>query len=259
MDESVLVIDKAVGPSSFDVVREVRHWTRIKKVGHAGSLDPFATGVLVVLTGKATKLSNALINADKRYQATLKLGEATDSMDCTGSKVETQEVPQLTADRVAETLASFQGEWHQVPPMHSAKKVKGVRLYELARKNISIERKPIAVMLYEVKLLSFSNGLVKFEVHCSKGTYIRSLGDEIARRLGTVGHLTELRRLSCGSFSIDQSLTLDQLKQGGSSWQSEAYRNYVKLLSAEGVVRHHNASKISHLPTEPNSDMSFLN
>lgn len=278
MDESVIVIDKGAGPSSFDVVREVRRWTKIKKVGHAGSLDPFATGVLVVLTGKATKLSNALLNADKRYEAVIKLGEATDSMDCTGKVIETCQVPQLTQAQIEQVLTSFEGQWNQIPPMYSAKKVQGVRLYELARKNISIDRQAIPVQLYSVRFVSFEAPFLKFQVHCSKGTYVRSLGDEIAKKLGTVGHLTELRRLSCGRFTLEQSLTLDAFKQSESSWQPEAYRNYVKLLTAEGVVRtqkpYSNESvggrqkpensnlsprEFSHLPTKSNNDMSFLN
>jgi tRNA pseudouridine55 synthase len=263
MDEAVLVIDKTAGPSSFDVVRKVRNYVRIKKVGHAGSLDPFATGVLVLLTGKATKLSNALLNADKKYQAVIKLGESTDSMDCTGQVVETMPIPELTEGQVREVLKAFEGEWSQIPPMFSAKKVQGVRLYELARKNISIKREPIPVQLYQLELLNFGGGYLKFQVHCSKGTYVRSLADEIARRLGTVGHLTELRRLTCGNFSLEESVTVDQLVAGAAEWKAQGHRNYLKLLSAEGLIRTHNAgfeaSRSSHLPRHGNNDMSFLN
>jgi len=147
MDEAVLVIDKVAGPTSFDIVKQVRKFTRIKKVGHAGTLDPFATGALVLLTGRATKLSNALINADKRYQAVIKLGEATDSLDHTGKIVESCPVPALEAEQVKQILRGFIGEWKQMPPMFSAKKVQGVRLYELARKNITVKREPISVQL----------------------------------------------------------------------------------------------------------------
>lgn len=263
MDEAVLVIDKTAGPSSFDIVRKVRNYVRIKKVGHAGSLDPFATGVLVLLTGKATKLSNALLNADKKYQAVIKLGEATDSMDCTGQVVESLPVPELTEIQVKSVLKSFEGEWNQIPPMYSAKKVQGVRLYELARKNISIKREPIPVQLFQLDLLGLGDGFLKFQVHCSKGTYIRSLADEISRRLGTVGHLTELRRLTCGNFSLDESMTVEQLVAGAAEWKSQGHRNYLKLLSAEGVVRPRStgfeASQSTYLPRHSNNDMSFLN
>jgi tRNA pseudouridine55 synthase len=263
MDEAVLVIDKTAGPSSFDIVRKVRNYVRIKKVGHAGSLDPFATGVLVLLTGKATKLSNALLNADKKYQAVIKLGEATDSMDCTGQVVETLPIPQLTETQVKEVLKSFEGEWNQIPPMFSAKKVQGVRLYELARKNISIKREPVPVQLFQLELLGLGEGFLKFQVHCSKGTYIRSLADEISRRLGTVGHLTELRRLTCGNFSLEESVTVEQLVAGTEDWKPQGHRNYLKLLSAEGVVTTRPArfesSQSTHLPRHGNNDMSFLN
>lgn len=278
MENGVLIIDKTIGPSSFDVVREIRKWTAIKRVGHAGSLDPFATGVLVILTGKATKLSNALLNADKRYRAVIKLGEATDSMDCTGQVTSQEAIPALSVESIKTCLASFVGEWLMTPPMYSAKKVQGVRLYELARKNITIKREPIPVELYDLKLVSFDGTFLEFEVHCSKGTYIRSLGDEIAKRLGTLGHLTALRRLSCGPFSIEQSLTVDSLKNSAPDWQQEAYRNYVKLLSAEGVVRpkvplysesknglgmrdesEMSHSQFSHLPRPGNNDMSYVN
>lgn len=278
MENGVLVIDKSVGPSSFDVVREVRKVTGIKRVGHAGSLDPFATGVLVVLTGKATKLSNALLNADKRYQAVIKLGQSTDSMDCTGKVIGEADVPTLTFDEVKACLDSLRGEWSMVPPMFSAKKIQGVRLYELARKNMVVQREPILVQLYDLKMISFDGGLLTFEVHCSKGTYIRSLGDEIAKRLGTLGHLIELRRLSCGPFVIEQSVSVEQLKENRADSMGTAYLNYLKLLSVEGVVRTQpvrpspgvpkeessaslglSSNKISHLPRTTNNDMSFVN
>jgi len=259
MDEAVLVIDKMAGPSSFDVVRKVREFTKIKKVGHAGTLDPFATGALVLLTGRATKLSNALINADKRYQAVIKLGQSTDSMDLTGKVLETLPVPEINSFQVETVLESLRGEWLQTPPMFSAKKVQGVRLYELARKNITIKRDSIPVQLYDLKLISLGPETLKFEVHCSKGTYIRCLADEIARKLGTVGHLIELRRLSCGNFSLEGSLTVEQLERDGGDWQSVGYRNYVKLLTAEGVVRSHKTSPSTHLPRWGNNDMSIHN
>lgn len=279
MENGVLVIDKSVGPSSFDVVREVRKVTGIKRVGHAGSLDPFATGVLVVLTGKATKLSNALLNADKRYQAVIKLGQSTDSMDCTGKVNAEADVPSFRPDEVKACLDSFRGEWSMVPPMFSAKKIQGVRLYELARKNMVVQRDPILVQLYDLKMISFDGGSLTFEVHCSKGTYIRSLGDEIAKRLGTLGHLSELRRLSCGPFFIEQSLSVEQLKENRADSMGAAYLNYLKLLSVEGVVRTQpvrhspgvtkegersssfglSSNKISHLPRTTNNDMSFVN
>src|SRR5687767_15104003 len=153
VQESVLVIDKPPGPSSFDVVRKVKPLVNGLKVGHAGSLDPFASGVLVLLIGRATKLSNALLNADKSYRAVVKLGESTDTMDCTGTVLETKPVPALTQAQVEACLKGFEGEWLQTPPMYSAKKIKGVRLYHLARQNISVRRLPIPVQLYRMELL----------------------------------------------------------------------------------------------------------
>jgi len=234
MNEMVLVIDKEDGPTSFDVVRRVKNILGgDTKVGHAGSLDPFATGVLVVLTGKATKLSDALLTADKAYRATVQLGESTDTMDRTGKVEKTEPVPELTEEKVKQTLQGLQGEWMQTPPMYSAKKVHGVRLYELARQNIRVRRPPIAVQLHRMDYLAYANGVLEFEVTCSKGTYIRSLAEEIGVRLGTVGHLKELRRLSCGEFLLSDSVTLANLESDLHEWRNRGFANYKKLLRAE--------------------------
>ncbi len=251
MNEMVLVVDKADGPTSFDVVRRVKHILGNEtKVGHAGSLDPFATGVLVVLTGKATKLSDALLTADKTYRGWAKLGEATDTMDRTGTVEQTAAVPELTEDRIRAVFKTFEGEWWQTPPMYSAKKVHGVRLYELARQNIRVRRPPIAVQLHRLELLSFKNGVIEFDVACSKGTYIRSLADEIGKRLGTVAHLKELRRTSCGDFALSDAATLEQLETDLRAWQERGFRNYRKLLQGEwmGPVRRGNPGKPSEKP-----------
>lgn len=233
----VLVIDKDAGPSSFDVVRDVRRVFKNAKTGHAGSLDPFATGVLVLLLGKATKLSGALLNADKSYHATAKLGVRTNSMDLTGEVTEEKPVPALTEKEIQNVLKSFEGEWQQLPPMFSAKKQKGVRLYELARKNIEVERERIPVELYRVELKKWEAPFLEFEVHCSKGTYVRALADEIGLKLGTVAHLTGLRRLSCGPFEITESVTVAKLKENPAAYVEAGYDNYVRLLTAEGFGR----------------------
>lgn len=265
MNESCLIIDKIPGPTSFDVVRAVKRLSGgATKVGHTGSLDPFASGVLVLLLGKATKLSHALLNADKSYRAICKLGEATDSMDRTGNISETKPVPELTAEAIDKVLQAFKGVWMQTPPMYSAKKQKGVRLYELARKNISVEREPIPVNLYEMKLISYQAPILEFEVHCSKGTYIRSLADEIGKRLGTVAHLAELRRLTCGSFSLDEAISLEQLKEQFPELVKKGYQNYIKLLRSEGVVRRPDAFAVQNertprLQRPLNSGNSLLN
>jgi tRNA pseudouridine55 synthase len=260
MRESLLVIDKTPGPTSFDVVRSVKKLLGADKVGHAGSLDPFASGVLVLLVGKATKLSNALLNADKRYRALVRLGQATDTMDLTGEVNENKPVPELTEEKVREVFESFVGTWHQTPPMYSAKKIHGVRLYELARQNIKVRRQPIPVQLYEMKLLSMRLPDIEFEVHCSKGTYIRSLADDLARRLGTVGHLHELRRLSCGEFSLEESVPVDKLSESVPQWMDKGYRNYVRLLRGEGLLRAQAPAGDGHpLQTPRYSGKSFVN
>lgn len=237
MTEALFVIDKPCGPSSFDIVRAVKRIFPGAKVGHTGSLDPFASGVLVLLLGKATKLSNCLLNADKSYHATLKLGEATDTMDRTGTITKQAEVPALTAEKVQEVLSSFEGTWLQTPPMYSAKKQNGVRLYTLARQNISVRREPIPVELLRVEVRNVQLPLVEFEVDCSKGTYIRSLADEVGVRLGTVGVLQELRRLSCGNFTLDESITLERLAENRQECLEQGRQNYVRLLKQEGLFR----------------------
>lgn len=230
--DSVLIVDKPKGPTSFDIVREVKRLVPGAKVGHAGSLDPFATGVLIILVGRATKHSDSLLNADKSYRAELELGAATDAMDCTGQVIEEKPVPALTEAEVGDCVRKFQGEWLQTPPMFSAKKIKGVRLYELARQNIKIRLEPQPVQLHKMELLRWETPLIEFDVTCSKGTYIRSLADDMARRLGTVGHLVELRRLSCGEFKIEEAVTLEALKADPATHLEAGRRHFTRLLRA---------------------------
>lgn len=244
MNAGVLIVDKQAGPTSFDVVRDVKRIYRGTKVGHAGSLDPFATGVLVLLLGKATRLSNLLLNADKSYRAKLKLGVATDSMDVTGNVSGEMPVPELTEAQVRAVLKSFEGEWNQTPPMFSAKKIDGVRLYTLARQNIEVEREKIPVQLYSMELISMDLPYIEFEVSCSKGTYIRALADEIGKKLGSLAHLTELRRLSCGQFQLSESKTVEDLKGDLDGAYRMAYEHYVRLLSQEALV-HRRGSEAS--------------
>lgn len=229
-NESLLVIDKSPGPTSFDIVREVKRLSGGAKVGHTGSLDPFASGVLVLLLGRATKLSGTLLESDKVYRASLKLGEETDSQDCTGRVIEEKSVPPLTRNNVDAVIEGLEGVWNQVPPVYSAKKVNGIRLYELARQDIYVRLTPIPVKLFRMKLISFQSPIIEFQVHCSKGTYVRSLASEIGRRLGTVAHLVELRRLACGSFSIDDSVTLPSFAQCVSDHLDRGYNHYLKYL-----------------------------
>lgn len=242
MKEAVFVVDKEPGPTSFDVVRQVKRLFPGVKVGHSGSLDPFASGVLVLLLGRATKLSGLLLNADKEYDATLLLGTATDAMDRTGKVVQELPVPPLDAAAVASCLQSFVGTWNQVPPMFSAKKVQGVRLYQLARKNIEIVREAVPVQLHKLELERFESPEVQFRVACSKGTYIRSLAAEVASKLGTCGHLTGLRRTACGSYRLEEAETLAQIAEDPAGALRRGYANYVRLVREEMLARRRQGS-----------------
>ena len=202
--------------TSFSVVRQVKKITS-EKVGHSGTLDPFADGVLVIGVGKSTKKLSEIIEYDKRYKGVIKLGEKTDTKDLTGSIIKKEDIPEIK-DIDLNTLAkSFIGKHMQKPPMYSAKKIDGVRLYKLARKNISVERKPKEI---EVKYLSCSldgDGKLRIEVECSSGTYIRVLAEEICEKIGTLGHLIELTRTKVGPFNIDESLTVERFEE---KWKS---------------------------------------
>lgn len=218
----ILIIDKPAGITSHDVVYRVRRALRTKRVGHTGTLDPFATGVMVVLVGQATRLAQFLDKDEKEYVADVRFGFETDTGDRTGErkeKVERKNV--LTKNDVAAVLPQFLGRIEQVPPMYSAKKVDGQKLYELARKGEMIERKPVNVTISKLEILSDlePNTLepeswnLKLNVRCSAGTYIRTLAEDIARAAGSAAHLAELRRTAAGSFTIDQAITIEELQQ----------------------------------------------
>jgi len=238
LNDFVLIIDKPEGPTSFDICRRVKEIFPAAKVGHAGSLDPFATGVLVIMVGRATKLSQALLTADKTYLGTMTLGSAMDTMDKTGQVMQTKPVPEtLTFDTVNAGLKSFEGIWMQTPPMFSAKKIRGVRLYDLARESIHVRRSPIPVNIYETRLIRHSGAEVEFEVSCSKGTYIRGFADELARRLDTVGHLSTLRRLSCGFFTIEEAISLETLASDPEGCAFEGQKHLSRLIRFQRSVK----------------------
>lgn len=188
-----------------------------KKFGHTGTLDPNATGVLPILLGKGTKLSKYLINHDKIYNVTLKLGEKTDTADTEGKVIEQKDVnlQKATKENVTKILKGFIGKQEQIPPMYSAIKVNGKKLYEYARSGQTIELSPRKIEIYDIKLLNIekSDMQIKFQVHCSKGTYIRSLCEDIAKKLDTVGHMKDLQRIKVGNFDIKNSITLKQLEE----------------------------------------------
>ncbi len=207
----ILLVDKAAGSTSFHLVSLLRRLTKIEKIGHAGTLDPFATGVMVMLVGRDyTRRSDEFLTSDKQYRATLLLGVSTDSYDLDGEITGTSDLaPTLEDVRLA--IAPFQGEILQVPPMFSAKKVQGKKLYDLARRGIEIERQPVRVRL-EINLLSYAYPHLEIEVSCSKGTYIRSLAHDIGQALRCGAHLTALTRLRSGSFHLDECIPQDFLK-----------------------------------------------
>jgi tRNA pseudouridine55 synthase len=206
----ILVVDKEKGMTSHDVVKLVRRKFSIKKVGHAGTLDPNATGVLVLLLGKATKLSGRISAEDKEYVATMKLGEETDSADCDGTLIAVREVCSSEKE-VIDVVVGFLGESEQVPPMVSAKRVKGERLYKLARKGITVKREPETIIISEIEVENIELPFVRFRTVCSKGTYIRQLADDIGKKLGCGAHLTELRRVRSGSFSLKEAIPFSAL------------------------------------------------
>ena len=215
----ILNLHKPVGWTSFDVVKKVRSIIKEKKVGHGGTLDPFAEGVLIIGTGKDTKKLTSITSADKTYKARICLGEITDTLDTEGQVIEAKPVPEINADDIHEVLDSFLGTSCQIPPMFSAKKVNGQRLYKLARKNIEVKREPVQINIKSIGLLDYLDHSLSFSITCSKGTYIRVLGKDIAEKLGTVGYLKSLVRMQVGPYSIDDSKTVEEFQ---ASWKLSA-------------------------------------
>jgi tRNA pseudouridine55 synthase len=217
---TVLVVDKPPGPTSFTVVRQIRHAlarargqaARTLKVGHGGTLDPLASGVLPICVGEATKLAPFLLDADKEYEASLRFGVETDTLDAEGKVVATAPLGALDAAAVENALASFRGEIAQVPPMYSALKRQGRPLHSYARAGQEVERAPRRVRIHELSLAAFEppDG-ARLRVRCSKGTYVRVLAADLGRALGAGAHLTALRRVASGPFHLDRALALDEL------------------------------------------------
>jgi tRNA pseudouridine55 synthase len=208
----VLLLDKPPGISSNKALQKVKHLYRASKAGHTGSLDPLATGMLPVCFGEATKISAFLLDADKHYRFSCQLGVTTDTGDAEGEVTNTQDYSGITAADIERLLPDFTGEIEQIPPMYSALKHEGQRLYKLAREGIVVERKPRAVTIYKIKLHALSQGIMDLEVTCSKGTYVRTLAEEIGERLGCGAHVSQLRRLSVGVFH-GEMITIDKLEE----------------------------------------------
>lgn len=214
--DGIILIDKPKGVTSHDIVYKVKKLLN-EKVGHTGTLDPNATGVLPLLVGRGTKLSKYLINHDKTYIVTLKLGEKTDTADSEGKVIEKNEVSKevFSKEKLLQTFSNFTGKILQTPPIYSAIKVNGKKLYEYARKGQEIEIKPREIEIYKISLIEINQiaNTIEFEVSCSKGTYIRSLCEDIAKELNTVGYMKELRRVQVGEFLIKDSITVEDLQK----------------------------------------------
>lgn len=208
----ILLVDKAADWTSHDAVNCVRRRFAIKKTGHCGTLDPFATGLLILLLGKSTKQQDILMGHDKRYSATMRLGIETDSQDCTGEVVAEKPVPEFSEAQLLKVAESFIGEQQQLPPMHSAIKINGQPLYKLAHKGKVVEREPRNIVVHEFKITRIALPEVDFEVLCSKGTYVRTLAADFGARLGCGAHLVALRRLAIGEFSVADAAGIEDIK-----------------------------------------------
>ena len=209
--DGAVLVDKPSGPTSHDIVDEVRDGFRIKKVGHCGTLDPNATGLLIILLGRGTKLSEKLMSDDKVYSGWIKFGETTNSYDTDGDVLETRPVPPLSVDVLNEAVEGFIGDVMQEPPMVSAVKIGGVPLYKLARKGVEVERKPRLVHIYNFRFTLFEEPYGFFRVACTKGTYVRSLAHELGKKLGCGAHLATLRRVSSGKFDVADAIQYEEL------------------------------------------------
>ena len=209
----IINIDKPIDWSSFDVVKKIRNITKHKKVGHGGTLDPFASGVLIIGTEIDTKALTSISNSDKTYEAELELGRTTNTLDTEGSIVDEMQIPEIKSNILVSVLNSFLGSQKQQPPMYSAKKHKGTRLYKLARKNIEVDRKDVDININSIDLIDFNSNSIKFRVDCSKGTYVRVLGKDIAEKLGTVGYLTSLKRTKVGNYLVNDSISVESFQE----------------------------------------------
>ena len=210
--DGILVIDKPNGMTSHDVVAKARKILGTRKIGHTGTLDPLATGVLVLCIDKATKLVPLLTCEEKFYEVEMKFGIKTDTGDITGNVIETASA-EINIDILYSTIQNMIVKQMQLPPMFSAVKINGKKLYEYAREGIEVEREAREIEIFDISNVSYENEILKYTIHCSKGTYVRTVCEDIAQRLGTVGTMTNLRRIKSGSFSIEDSLKLEEISK----------------------------------------------
>jgi len=210
--EGVLLVDKPTDHTSHDVVARLRRKLNMKRIGHAGTLDPMATGLLIMLIGKATRISQYLISLDKEYEGTITLGSTTDSQDADGQVMETRPVPPLTEVELKTAMNSFLGDQYQMPPMYSAIKIGGVPLYKSARKGEDVVREPRFIRVMSFDLTRFALPQLDFRLRSSKGTYVRTIAHDLGQKLGCGAHLSALRRTATDRFNISQALTLDAIE-----------------------------------------------
>ena len=244
--DGLLVIDKPAGITSHDVIYRTRRILNERRIGHTGTLDPFATGVLIVLVGRATRLAQFLSGTDKQYDAIIRLGYSTDTGDLTGTRIESPTSPRTgwTEHQIESALRTLRGDIDQIPPMYSAKKIAGKKLYELARKGEEVEREPVRVCIHEFSAIKSAGELLKdnrdgtfdlqAHVSCTAGTYVRTLAEDLGKRLGVGAHLAELRRTKVGEFDLTNAITLDELQT------------------------HVNQGSLGTILSQPNSALSFM-
>ncbi len=230
--DGAILVDKPAGPTSHDVVDAIRRRFQIKKVGHCGTLDPNATGLLIIVLGRGTKLSERLMGDDKVYEGTIKFGESTDSYDSAGELTGSLPVMPMTLDELNEEAGTFIGDQMQVPPMVSAIKKDGVPLYKLARKGIEVEREPRLIHIYNFRFTEYAEPLAKFRVACTKGTYIRSLAHDLGQKLACGAHLTTLRRSASGKFDVADALPLDTILKLSPAELGKRVMPFLKLMVA---------------------------
>jgi tRNA pseudouridine55 synthase len=211
--DGVLLVDKEPGMTSHDVVGLARKRLGIKKIGHCGTLDPMATGLLILVVGRATKIQDLLMSEDKEYEGTITLGSTTDTQDKEGKVLEEKPVPELTEDQIREPFESMKGDFYQTPPMVSAIKKDGVPLYKLARQGKVVEREPRLVHIYAYEILKIALPDIDFRVLCSKGFYVRTYADVIGEQLGCGAHLSGLRRTRSGNFNLERSVTVSAMRE----------------------------------------------
>jgi len=259
--DGFLIIDKPAGITSHDVVNRVRRILKTRKAGHTGTLDPFATGVLPVAVGEGTKAIPFLDEGDKEYEAVILLGTVTDTLDCTGTVLKEADWSTVTASSLLECMATLTGTISQIPPMYSAIKQGGQPLYKLARKGVEVERQPRQVTIQTFELLAFDLPYLTVRVRCSRGTYIRTLADDLGRLLGCGASLTSLRRTMSGPFRIDDAITLEQLEEHAEEGALQGH--LITLLAALGhlpeiVLTHEQMVKVTYgIPPELPLDLEI--